>query len=213
MVVFLAAATVGTVGWPGRVRSRKKGRLDMGSTRQAVAAFAIVTLLILVAVAAVAGTLGQFEPNGKPPTKGFVAVHAYKWIRDNAPDAIEHCDKQTDQYTDLRQTDVSEFKREAINCLASVGFFNNYPGLAVPLTTSTTAPTTIRLSDNEIKRILIRESIASYSGSCACPYSTARNGSRCGARSAWSRPGGAQPLCYLDDVTKEMIDRYRRQRG
>ena len=66
-----------------------------------------------------------------------------------------------------------------------------------------------RLSDDQIKKILIEESIAGYSGSCPCPYSTARNGSRCGKRSAYSRPGGAAPLCYPKDVTAEMVAEYR----
>jgi hypothetical protein len=50
------------------------------------------------------------------------------------------------------------------------------------------------------KKQMIRESIASYSGSCPCPYSRARNGSSCGKRSAWSKPGGASPLCYVTDI-------------
>ncbi len=51
-------------------------------------------------------------------------------------------------------------------------------------------------SEAQIKQRLIRESIASYSGSCPCPYNTDRAGRRCGARSAYSRPGGAAPICY-----------------
>lgn len=47
----------------------------------------------------------------------------------------------------------------------------------------------------------IRESIASYSGSCPCPYSVDQAGRRCGGRSAYSRPGGKAPLCYPEDVT------------
>jgi hypothetical protein len=31
---------------------------------------------------------------------------------------------------------------------------------------------------------------------CACPDDTMRNGRACGGRSAYSRPGGASPLCY-----------------
>jgi hypothetical protein len=46
----------------------------------------------------------------------------------------------------------------------------------------------------------IRQSIAAYSGSCPCPYSTDRAGRRCGARSAHSRRGGAAPLCFASDV-------------
>lgn len=65
------------------------------------------------------------------------------------------------------------------------------------------------LSDAQIRQILIDESIAAYSGNCPCPYSTARNGSRCGKRSAYSREGGEAPLCYPKDVSKEMVQQYR----
>jgi len=66
-------------------------------------------------------------------------------------------------------------------------------------------------TNNEIKQELIRQSISSYSGSCPCPYNSARNGSRCGGRSAYSRPGGYSPLCYPSDVTNDMIMKYRNQ--
>lgn len=59
---------------------------------------------------------------------------------------------------------------------------------------------------SQIKRILIRESINSYSGKCPCPDSRMSSGRRCGKRSAYSRPGGASPLCYEEDVTQAMID-------
>ncbi|WP_077292066.1 SH3 domain-containing protein [Roseibium algicola] len=65
------------------------------------------------------------------------------------------------------------------------------------------------LSDAQIAEILIKRSIAYYSGNCPCPYNRARNGSSCGRRSAYSRPGGASPLCYRSDVTKTMIANYR----
>lgn len=65
--------------------------------------------------------------------------------------------------------------------------------------------------DNQaIARMIIQESIASYPGSCACPYSRDRGGRRCGRRSAWSRPGGYSPICYTSDVTPRMIDQWRR---
>lgn len=67
--------------------------------------------------------------------------------------------------------------------------------------------------DARIREILIEQSISSYSGNCPCPYNTARNGSRCGGRSAYSRPGGASPLCYPDDVTDAKVRRYRRSHG
>ena len=46
---------------------------------------------------------------------------------------------------------------------------------------------------------------------CACPDDRARDGSACGGRSAYSRPGGAAPLCYPTDVTAAMIDSYRQK--
>ena len=65
------------------------------------------------------------------------------------------------------------------------------------------------LSDDEVRELIIQESIASYSGSCPCPYNRASNGSRCGGRSAYSRPGGARPKCYKEDVSEADVARYR----
>ena len=70
-----------------------------------------------------------------------------------------------------------------------------------------------RQTDAQIRAEMIRESISRYSGSCPCPYSTTRNGSRCGGRSAYSRPGGASPLCYASDVSDSMVADYRQRTG
>ncbi len=48
---------------------------------------------------------------------------------------------------------------------------------------------------------IIDASIARYPGSCACPYNRARNGSRCGKRSAWNKPGGYAPKCFATDIS------------
>lgn len=68
-----------------------------------------------------------------------------------------------------------------------------------------------RLTDAAIAQILIEDSIASYSGNCPCPYNSARNGSRCGKRSAYNRAGGYAPLCFKEDVSKEMVQEYRQR--
>jgi hypothetical protein len=68
--------------------------------------------------------------------------------------------------------------------------------------------------DSEVRQQIIQESIANYRATghpCACPYDTARNGSSCGRRSAYSRPGGAEPLCYPSDVTDGMVADWKRQ--
>jgi hypothetical protein len=64
-------------------------------------------------------------------------------------------------------------------------------------------------TDAEIKQAIINESIANYRGNCPCPYNTDRAGRSCGRRSAYSRPGGASPICYARDVTQKMLDDYR----
>ena len=55
------------------------------------------------------------------------------------------------------------------------------------------------------KRQMIQQSIQRYPGNCSCPYNRASNGSQCGGRSAWSRPGGRSPLCYADDISTSMV--------
>jgi hypothetical protein len=63
-----------------------------------------------------------------------------------------------------------------------------------------------------IAAIIVQASRAQYHAGgrpCACPDDTMRNGRACGGRSAYSRPGGASPLCYPRDVTAAMIQSYR----
>lgn len=66
-----------------------------------------------------------------------------------------------------------------------------------------------RLSDQQVKERIIRESIASYPGNCPCPYNKARNGSNCGKRSAYSKPGGYSPKCYVSDVSARDVQSWR----
>jgi hypothetical protein len=68
-------------------------------------------------------------------------------------------------------------------------------------------------SDDEIRKMMIEESISGYRGNCPCPYNLASNGSRCGGRSAWSRPGGAKPICYENEIADQMIADFRRRKG
>lgn len=71
-------------------------------------------------------------------------------------------------------------------------------------------PALARESDAQVKARMIKQSIAAYPGNCPCPYNTARNGSSCGGRSAWSRGGGHAPLCYPADITKAQVAANRR---
>lgn len=69
------------------------------------------------------------------------------------------------------------------------------------------------MSDAAVRQQIITESIAAYRATghpCACPYNAMRNGRSCGGRSAYSRPGGAAPLCYERDVSAGMVADWRR---
>ena len=82
-------------------------------------------------------------------------------------------------------------------------------------TTATTAKDLrpLVLSNTEVKKAIIAESVNAYPGNCPCPYHSARNGSACGGRSAWSRKGGYVPICYETEVTPEMMSKWRREHG
>lgn len=74
---------------------------------------------------------------------------------------------------------------------------------------SAEAPQAARTSDGEIRQLIMRQSLAYYSGSCPCPYNVDRAGRRCGRRSAYSRPGGASPMCYPSDVSAAQVQAFR----
>jgi hypothetical protein len=70
------------------------------------------------------------------------------------------------------------------------------------------------LTDAQIAARIVTQSRANYHASgrpCACPDDLASNGSRCGQRSAYSRPGGAEPYCYPSDVPRSAIEAYRQR--
>ena len=69
------------------------------------------------------------------------------------------------------------------------------------------------LSDAAIIAKLIALDAAAYSGNCRCPENRDRAGRRCGARSAYSKPGGWAPLCYPGDVSREAIAEFRASGG
>ena len=91
---------------------------------------------------------------------------------------------------------------------ALVGFLVLIP-VAVGFAKGPSTKKVSEMSEAEVKRRMIDESIAGYPGPCPCPYNTTRNGSSCGKRSARSRPGGYSPLCYPADISAGMVADYR----
>lgn len=61
---------------------------------------------------------------------------------------------------------------------------------------------------DEAKHEMIRQSKVNYSGNCPCPESRDKAGRRCGKRSAYSRPGGASPLCYPSDIPDQQAQAF-----
>jgi len=76
------------------------------------------------------------------------------------------------------------------------------------------------LDDEQVRQLLINDSIRTFPGNCPCPYSLKQKktcfGKRCkvrpcGGRSAWSMTplGYPSPLCFRTDVSDEMIFQFR----
>ncbi len=61
---------------------------------------------------------------------------------------------------------------------------------------------------NQVVQAIIDASIRAYPGNCPCPYNRMRNGRSCGGNSAFSKPGGRSPICYPEQVTSKMIERF-----
>jgi hypothetical protein len=81
-----------------------------------------------------------------------------------------------------------------------------------PVRSETKRTVETALTAATIVAILIKASRDQYHATghpCACPDDLMRNGRACGARSAYSKPGGAAPKCYPNDVTEAMISSYR----
>ena len=67
-------------------------------------------------------------------------------------------------------------------------------------------------SDDTIRQLLVRQSVASYLSTgriCPCPYSLNRMGLRCLHQTDDGRPSGARSLCYPDDITDAMVRAWR----
>lgn len=83
------------------------------------------------------------------------------------------------------------------------------PATVVPKPEKISPNITATAALDEVVQQIITNSIASYPGRCPCPYNRDRAGRRCGGRSAYNRAGGYAPLCFQQDVTAEMISKYR----
>lgn len=67
----------------------------------------------------------------------------------------------------------------------------------------------VLLTDSEVRRNIIKESLSHFSGKCPCPYSRQRSGRICGESSAYKKSEDSSHICFPEDVSDEMVLRYR----
>jgi hypothetical protein len=82
--------------------------------------------------------------------------------------------------------------------------------LAVPL-----AAPALAQSDDDIRRLVIEDSLARFQSYCPCPYSYDR-GQQCADKSVYRQSSGGRPVdlyCYPSDVPYWEIVNYRRRMG
>jgi hypothetical protein len=83
-----------------------------------------------------------------------------------------------------------------------------------PSTSKSAPDTAVVLSAAAIAALIVQQSRTAYYATghpCACPDDLTRSGKKCGASSAYSRPGGASPKCYPSDVNERDIEDARAQ--
>jgi hypothetical protein len=160
-------------------------------------------------------TFIDLDPNAPPPQTITAAAKA---INDpglisfdiNKDDLVSYAEKITISFpqSDTQWTMMMDGSRNAAasfeQCITKLAAHSS----AAPTQPLPRTPPVPR-SDDDIANDILRKDRGRYHGPRACPYDIARNGSRCGDRSAYSRPSGAAPLCYRSDGTPDMIRRFR----
>ena len=89
-------------------------------------AFIAIVALSVVPVSAAAAPSPSFHPDQRL-SKGWFGVLTYKFVRDEIPGgaaALSECD-QSNKFDDMGGE--SQFKRDALNCLADMGYFDEVP--------------------------------------------------------------------------------------
>jgi hypothetical protein len=66
--------------------------------------------------------------------------------------------------------------------------------------------------DEDIRRLIVEDSLARFSGYCPCPYSYDR-GEQCAEKSVYSRRADPYLYCYPTDVHWRDVQAYRDRMG
>lgn len=151
----------------------------------------------------------EYEPTTLYTTAGTLNVRS-------APSTSSTVLAKLSQGTELRSISVEgEWIRVSTQGGVQGWVHGNYVAASRPVQVAAPQPppppvqTLLGPSRDDIVQALIERSIRNYSGNCPCPYNRTASGRRCGGNSAYSKPGGASPLCFPGDVTQAMIDAFR----
>lgn len=69
------------------------------------------------------------------------------------------------------------------------------------------------VSDDAVRVLMIKDSVASFGKGCPCPYSENGFGGQCGTNSYYYKPGGRRLYCYLSDIPTRLVVFYRQKNG
>lgn len=78
--------------------------------------------------------------------------------------------------------------------------------VAAAMPSSSDSPRERARKSGIVSGYLSEEKTEEYIGNCMCPYDLADDGTRCGSRSAWSKPKGETPQCDYSKITHQDID-------
>lgn len=157
----------------------------------------------------------QRSPSPTTDTSTYVFVTGNRVRIRSGPSTSDSILGHLDRGARVRLQGTDGSWAEVVSSFGRGWVFSDYLSLEQPAVSNTPAsPPTRQVAaptDTEIREAraaIIRQSIASYPGSCPCPYNVDRAGRRCGGRSAWSRPGGYSPICYESDVSEDRLQSY-----
>lgn len=78
--------------------------------------------------------------------------------------------------------------------------------VAAAMPSSTDSPRERARKSGMVSGYLSEANAEEYDGNCMCPYDLAADGTRCGSRSAWSKPEGETPFCDYRKITNLDFD-------
>jgi SH3-like domain-containing protein len=179
----------------------------------------VLGIILLGFVFAQSGDMPRSQPaqapNEKVDDEVYLVVTASRVNQRRGPSTAYGVMGQLNQGARVRLVESSGGWARIVSSLGNGWMSSQYLTSARPSTIQPQPRQSVRLvavpTSRELQQAraaIIRQSIAGYSGSCPCPYNADRAGRRCGSRSAWSRPGGYNPICYDSDVSESRIQTY-----